>query len=113
VIVFRLGAGMGGSTAGTVMVHMGSAGVLINTALMVLNMLPLPPLDGGRIMTGLLPGPLAYRFSRLEPYGLFIMVALLATGLLSKIMWPPMLAFFDVLAGGIGVPVRYLFVAAG
>ena len=68
---------------------MGQAGILINVILMVLNLLPLPPLDGGRVATGLLPGPLSYKFSRIEPYGFFILLGLLATGLLGKILWPP------------------------
>ncbi len=67
---------------------MGQAGILINVILMVLNLLPLPPLDGGRIATSLLPGPLSYKFSRIEPYGFFILLGLLATGLLGKILWP-------------------------
>jgi Zn-dependent protease len=64
-------------------------GIVLNLVLMVLNLLPLPPLDGGRIMTSLLPGPMAYRFSRIEPYGFFILIALLMTGLLWKLLGPP------------------------
>jgi len=74
--------------AGLALVFMGVAGIFINTILMVLNLLPLPPLDGGRVMTGLLPGPLAYRFSRIEPYGFFILIALLVTNVLGLILWP-------------------------
>ena len=74
--------------AGQPMIYMGSAGILINIILMVLNLLPLPPLDGGRIMTGILPGPLSYQFSRIEPYGFFILLGLLATGILGDILSP-------------------------
>lgn len=74
--------------AGVALVYMGVAGVFINTVLMVLNLLPLPPLDGGRVMTGLLPGPLAYKFSRIEPFGFMILIALLLTGVLGKILLP-------------------------
>ena len=73
------------------LVYMCLAGIIINIVLMVLNLLPLPPLDGGRIVTGLLPGPQAYQFGRIEPYGLFILIGLLATGLLGQIMNPPLL----------------------
>lgn len=54
-----------------------TAGIAWNIALMVLNLLPLLPLDGGRILAGLLPGPLSYKFSRLEPYGFFVLIGLL------------------------------------
>ncbi len=68
--------------------YMGVAGIFINSILLALNLLPLPPLDGGRIVTGILPGPLAYKFARLEPYGLIIVIVLLLTGWLGKILWP-------------------------
>ena len=68
------------------LILMGIAGIYINSILMVLNLLPLPPLDGGRVMTGVLPGPMAYRLSRIEPYGFFILVGLLVTGLLGKVL---------------------------
>jgi Zn-dependent protease len=70
------------------LIYMGQAGVMINVVLMVLNLVPLPPLDGGRIVTGLLPGRLSWQFSRIEPYGFFILIALLATGILGEILGP-------------------------
>jgi Zn-dependent protease len=67
---------------------MGKAGILINVMLMVLNLFPIPPLDGGRIAVSLLPHSLSYRFSRIEPYGMFILLLLLFSGILGIIMWP-------------------------
>jgi Zn-dependent protease len=71
------------------LLYMGFAGITINLVLMVLNLLPLPPLDGGRVVTGLLPGRLAWRYARIEPYGLMILVALLVMGWLGYLIWPP------------------------
>ena len=64
------------------------AGIFVNALLMVFNLFPLLPLDGGRILTGLLPDKMAYAFSRTEPYGMFILIALIVTGVLGKFMWP-------------------------
>lgn len=67
---------------------MAQAGIMINVVLMVLNLLPLPPLDGGRIAVSLLPHPYAWRFAQLERYGFVILILLLVTGLLGRILWP-------------------------
>jgi Zn-dependent protease len=85
-LLMRVGLLLG--EQGLALIYMGVAGISINTILMVLNLLPLPPLDGGRVLTGLLPGPWAYRLSRIEPYGFFILIALLVTGLLGLVLWP-------------------------
>lgn len=70
---------------------MGQFGIMFNLVLMVLNLLPLPPLDGSRVVSALLPGPLAYKYGRLESYGLIILIVLLMTGMLSKVISPPIL----------------------
>ncbi|MES2553337.1 MAG: site-2 protease family protein [Pseudomonadota bacterium] len=68
--------------------YMGAVGIMINLVLMVLNLIPLPPLDGGRIAVSLLPNRLAFQYAKVERYGFFILIALLFTGILSKIMNP-------------------------
>jgi Zn-dependent protease len=67
---------------------MSDGGIRINLGLMFLNLIPVPPLDGGRIAVSLLPNRLAYRFAMIEPYGFIIIVALLATQVLGAIVWP-------------------------
>lgn len=70
------------------LVLMAKAGVGINIVLMVLNLLPLPPLDGGRIAVSLLPMHLARPFAQIERFGFIILIALLFTGVLNKILEP-------------------------
>ncbi len=82
---------------GLPLVYMGGAGVLINTLLMVLNLMPILPLDGGRILNALLPPRLAYQFSRLEPFGMFVIIGLLLSGVLGKVLWPLVLFTIDIL----------------
>jgi len=86
----RLGMAIGEASGDLAMYMMytGVAGIFINTILMLLNLLPLPPLDGSRVVSALLPGPLSYRYGLLEPYGLPILILLLITGLLGKVLWP-------------------------
>jgi len=87
-IMFKLVIGADEHSLSVAMVSMAAAGVSINLVLMVLNLLPLPPLDGGRIAVSLLPRQLAYRFAQIEPYGFPILLLLLFTGVLSAILLP-------------------------
>ncbi len=82
-----LAPGIGGLALPIVL--MGKVGITFNLVLMVLNLLPLPPLDGGRVLVGLLPGPLAWKVSRIEPYGFAILLVLLMTGGLAYLIVPP------------------------
>jgi Zn-dependent protease len=79
---------------------MATAGIVTNVVLMVLNLLPILPLDGGRIALSLLPARLAISYSRLEPYGFMVIIVLLATGMLNRLM-SPFVSFFLSLLGGI------------
>ncbi len=78
-------------------VFMASAGILINAILMILNLLPILPLDGGRVLHSALPNKLALLFERIEPYGFIILVLLLVSGALEKIMLPLVNIIYQIL----------------
>jgi len=105
-LIIRLAVLMGTSLGGIAvfLVYVGVAGIFINTILMVLNLLPLPPLDGSRVVNALLPPRLAWRYSQLEPYGLPILVVLLLTGILGKILWPIVIMVLAHLVQVSGLP---------
>ncbi|MHB0925621.1 MAG: site-2 protease family protein [Gallionellaceae bacterium] len=73
-------------------------GIKINVVLMVLNLLPLPPLDGGRVAVSLLPHRQAYQLSRIEPYGMFILIFLAITPVLSLILSPLVNLMFKLIS---------------
>jgi Zn-dependent protease len=70
------------------LVLMGGAGIFVNLLLAIFNLLPIPPLDGGRVISSLLPNKLSYQYDQLEPYGLFILVGLLFLGVFQNVVRP-------------------------
>lgn len=87
--------------------YMGIVGVLANTMLMILNLLPLPPLDGGRILVSLLPGPLSWKVSRIEPYGIFILLGLIYFDILSLVLWPLISLFLNLVEASFYLPDNF------
>ncbi|NNU42088.1 site-2 protease family protein [Ramlibacter montanisoli] len=73
--------------------EMAKAGVLVNLVMWAFNLFPLPPLDGGRVLVGLLPPRPAYALSRIEPWGFFIVLGLVLLGIVSTYWLRPLMAF--------------------
>ena len=71
-----------------IMLKMAGAGIFINILLAVFNLLPIPPLDGSRVISALLPNPLAYKYNQLERFGFVILIGLMFIGGFSYIVWP-------------------------
>lgn len=87
-VLVKLGLSLPESYFALPLALMGAAGVFFNIIIMVLNLVPLPPLDGGRILVSLLPHRVAWRVARIEPYGFLILILLLFTGVLGYVLWP-------------------------
>ncbi|MGO4328369.1 site-2 protease family protein [Cupriavidus sp. 2TAF22] len=71
--------------------QMARAGVLVNLVMAAFNLFPVPPLDGGRVLTALLPQQLARAISRIEPYGIFVVLALVAAGVITRVWMQPVM----------------------
>ena len=107
--MIKLALAMPGSPIAMPLALMGAAGIFINAVLMALNLIPLPPLDGGRIAVSLLPPRLAYAMARIEPYGLFILLGLMFLGILGILMWPLIQAIITLAAFLFGLdPIKLL-----
>ena len=91
-LIARVGVTIGAQTEAVSLplIYTGIAGISINLALALINLLPIPPLDGSRILTGILPGKLAWQYNRLERYGFIILLLLLYTNALGAILAYPM-----------------------
>jgi Zn-dependent protease len=96
--LIKLALSMPGSVFAMPLALMGAAGIFINAVLMALNLIPLPPLDGGRIAVSLLPQRMAYTLAQVEPYGIFILLGLMFMGLLGVFMWPLIQALIQLAA---------------
>lgn len=95
-----LGHQLGWATA---LIYMGQAGIFINLVLMILNFIPIPPLDGSHVLASLLPNRAAYLYEKIAPFGFFIILGLLATGLLSMIIGPPITHLFTMIQNLFGI----------
>lgn len=85
------------------------AGITVNVVMFVFNLFPLPPLDGGRILVGLLPYPQAAAISRVEPWGFFIVMALVISGVLSSLWMRPLMSITYGLLDILLIPVALVF----
>jgi Zn-dependent protease len=88
-IVFTVLAGLG--LTERFFLEMAKAGVLVNLVMCAFNLFPVPPLDGGRVLVGLLPARQSYALSRVEPWGFFIVMALVLVGIVSRFWLSPLI----------------------
>jgi Zn-dependent protease len=89
-LVARLGVTLGSEAVSLPLIYTGVAGISINLVLALLNLLPIPPLDGSRMLSGILPSYLAWQYNRLERFGFVILLVLLYTKVLNMLLSYPM-----------------------
>jgi Zn-dependent protease len=105
LIIFRLSlfADPAGNVVARLFFLMGQAGVLINLVLMVLNLIPIPPLDGSRVLRSLLPPKYAHSLDAIEPYGILILLAFLVSGLFAKVVGPVVFGLASLMTHLVGL----------
>ena len=85
------------------LVNVGAVGIVFNLVLAVVNLLPIPPLDGGRVVSNLLPAGVSDSFDRIEPYGFMIIIGLLVFGVLGHIIGPPVIFLQELIITAMGL----------
>jgi Zn-dependent protease len=98
----------GGGITEPFFLKMAQAGILVNVVMFVFNLFPLPPLDGGRILVGLLPYKQAALVSRIEPWGFFVVMALVLAGVVSKLWMQPLMSVTYGVLETLLTPLTYL-----
>ena len=91
------------------LISMARAGILVNMVMAAFNMFPLPPLDGGRVLAALLPPRMALGLSRIEPFGFFIVMALIISNVITNVWMRPIMALLFQLLQWILSPLQMLF----
>ena len=109
-LVLNVGAGLAPSnTAAIWLLFVGASGIFVNVIFFVLNLFPLPPLDGGRIVVSLLPHNMAWKFAQIERFGFIILLALLFTGVLGMLLSPLIALSLSGIAAIFGIPEAGLY----
>ena len=90
------------------LIAMSQAGITWNLGLLVFNLFPLPPLDGGRILAGLLPARQSIALGKLEPWGFFIVLGLVFTGIIGNLWMEPLMAFFKGVVYYVTLPLQMI-----
>lgn len=102
-IVVKVGVDLSLEGVSLPLILAGMAGIQINLVLALINLIPIPPLDGSRIVTGLLPNRLAWQYNKLEQYGFYLLIALMWSGGLSYILGGPLNYMFRLFASLAGM----------
>lgn len=108
-LIAKLGMNLTGNYSwfGVPLMYMGQVGIMINIVLGVLNCLPIPPLDGWRVIANLLPGRVAWHAFKFEQLGFLVLVVLLVTGVLAYVIMPPISWLMNIITSLFGLGALY------